>query len=460
VRTLDLIEKKFPRIVISSKDRLAAFSRDESPYQGSAPIAIVRPRSTAEVSRFMKFCFKNRIGVTVRGAGSSLSGSSVPKGRCVVLDMSGMNRILETHIEDRYVVVEPGVAIDTLNRRLSKYGYFYPPDPGSSGVATVGGTISTNAGGLRAVTYGTTKEWVLGLSLVLPDGSMVQTGERVQKRSMGYDLTGLLVASEGTLAVVTRAILKIWPKPEATGMVVSYYERVAEAANAMARLNRNAITPLSAEFVDREALGIMQGSGGLRFPNEANCAIFIELASTRESIPALLAKVQKLMVGCGAIKSDLAKTKQKIEGLRSSRKRIFTVMKEGSIKNGQSLMIADVVVPVSELPGALPEMQAVVKRSGLKAVLFGHIGDGNIHANVLYKRGQGGIVLKFEESLARIAIRHNGSVSGEHGIGVLKKGLLKEEFKARGTLKNIELMKGIKLAFDPEEILNKGKIFD
>jgi glycolate oxidase len=458
--TLELLEKRFRGKIISSKDKLLRFSRDESSYQGSVPIAIFKPTTTADVSKFMKFCFKNNVKVTVRGAGSSLSGSSVPDGRCVVLDMSGLNRIIETNIEDRCVIAEPGVILNKLNSHLSKYGYFYPPDPGSSAFATVGGTVSTNAGGLRAVTYGTTKEWVLGLELVLADGTVIKTGEKVLKRSMGYDLTALIVASEGTLGVITKAILKIWPKPEATGMIVSHFANIADAGNVIARVNRAGIIPLTAEFVDRKAMDIMQSSGGVKFPDNANYTVLIELISTKESIAKQLDKVEKLMAKCGALKSDIAKTKQRMEKLYASRKYIFTAMKKSADKMNQGLMIADVVVPVSELSKALPEMQRVIKKCGLEVVLFGHIGDGNVHANILYSIKQYKLVENLEESLGRIAIRHNGSVSGEHGIGMLKKKLLKEEFGERNTLENLVLMKRIKHAFDPRGILNKGKIFD
>ena len=438
-------------------------SRDKSPVIGSTPVAVVWPSSAAQVSKLMRFCNSEKIGVTVRGAGSALTGSSVPTGKSIILDMEHFNHILEINIYDKYVVVEPGVVLGDLNKKLAKYGYFYPPDPGSSGFATVGGTISTNAGGLRAVRYGTTKDWVLGLEVVLPNGKVIKTGGKVLKRSIGYDLTGLFVASEGTLGVITKAILKIYPMPEKVALIVGYYKRIRDAGKVIAELNRKGVEPLAAEFIDREAMGIMAGNKRLKLPGNAEYMLFVEIGTHAEALNRISAEVQHAFREHGASGIEVAKSKAKIDGLYAARKYIFTAMKKSADSAKKSLMIADSVVPISELPDALAEMEKVRKRHSLQVVLFGHIGDGNIHANIVYDKSKTREVAemdKIQAEFARIAIKHSGSVSGEHGIGIAKKALLKEEFAARGTLESLALMKKIKSVFDPNRILNRGKIFD
>ncbi len=451
------------RHVTGEKKIIDELSRDKSPIVGSTPLAIVWPSGTAQISKLMRLCDSGKIGVTVRGAGSALTGSSVPIGKSIILDMRHLGSILEINIHDKYVVVEPGVILGDLNRKLAKYGYFYPPDPGSSGFATIGGTISTNAGGLRAVRYGTTKDWLLGLEVVLPNGKVIKTGGRVLKRSIGYDLTGLFVASEGTLGVITKAILKICPMPEKVALVVGYYKRISDAGKVIAELNGKGVELLAAEFLDREAMGIMAGGKRLKLPDNAEYMLFVEIGTSAESLSRISAEVQHAFRKYGASGIEVAASKEKIERLYAARKNIFTVMKKSADIAKKSLMIADSVVPISELPDSLVEMEKVRKRHSLQVVLFGHIGDGNIHANIVYDKSEAGEVAEMDEiqeEFARIAIKHGGSVSGEHGIGIAKKALLKEEFAARGTLESLVLMKKIKSVFDPNGILNRGKIFD
>ncbi len=460
------VSDKLKRIsgkVVTSKVELLGLSSDKSPYRLGMPKAAVFPSSAKEISKILKFCNDNNIGVTVRGGGTSLTGSSAPAKDSVVIDVSNMRKVLEINIEDRYAVVESGIMVDDLNRRLSRYGYFYPPDPGSSSIASIGGTIATNAGGLHAVTYGTTKEWVLGLEVALPNGKIINTGSKVLKRSIGYDLTALMVASEGTLGVVTKATLKIIPKQEETSMAVAYYSDIRKAGNAIGELKKCGITPLAAEFMDRKAMDVMEASKGIKFPKRANYLLLVQFASTEESLKRILEKGERMLAKYGAIKVETAGTPKAMERLYLARKGLHTSMDDNAKARGMSILIADVVVPSSEVPSALEEMQRVSKRYKQETVLFGHIGDGNIHANIVYdpkSRSDLASIAALHESFAQIAIKHEGSVSGEHGIGLEKKRLLKEEFEARHTIYNIELMRAIKKVFDPKGILNKGKIFD
>ncbi|MGI0100720.1 MAG: FAD-binding oxidoreductase [Candidatus Micrarchaeaceae archaeon] len=456
-----LLEKVLGKRKIIRAPSTKAYSKDESYLPGRIPIAAARPENTSDISKIAKICNSSKTSIVVRGGGSSLTGASIPTKGCVVIDMSKFNRIHETRIEDEYVVVEPGVTIDRLNAHLSKYGYFYPPDPASSSFATVGGTISTNAGGLRAIMYGSTKEWVLGLEVVLPNGNVIWTGGRTTKRSVGYDLTSLIVGSEGTLGIVTKAILKIWPKPEATGRIISYYSTMEHAAKAVGKLKKSGIIPLSSEFMDLQSMLLMHEYMGIRFPSNAKYSMITDIAGNRESLPRLLSDSEKILVKSGATDLLVSKSKASMEKMYNARKYLFNATLKRAEKTGKTVVIADIVVPSSSLPAALYEMEKAIRKHNMEVVLFGHIGDGNVHGNIIADPNkQQKAIDTIQMEFGRIALRHGGSVSGEHGIGLAKKALLVEEMKIRKSEYSIKLMKGIKKSFDPNGILNNGKIFD
>ncbi|MDE1856653.1 MAG: FAD-binding protein [Candidatus Micrarchaeota archaeon] len=447
---------------VKSKDKeLKAYQNDKSYISGKSPEAVVLPSNAKQVSEILKLCNSNGIGVVARGGGSSLTGSSVPYPKSIVLDLSRMNRILETRIEDGYLVAEPCATIDEINKHLENHEYFYPPDPASSGFATLGGTISTNAGGLRAIMYGSTKEWVLGLEVVLPSGEIINTGSRTLKRSLGYDLTGLVVGSEGTLGVVTKAIIKIIPRPESIGRILAYYKRFEDAARAVEEIKRKGITPLIAEFMDRTSMELMAEAKRLPFPERANCMLLIDIATTKDSLDRFIGISETALRKHDPILVNTAKSRVDMERLHAARKLLFMATEEKAKSTGRSVIVADAIVPPSEMPSALAEVQKAMKKVGLEAVLFGHIGDGNIHVNILANlKTQRAKAEGFLEALGEIALDHNGSVSGEHGIGLEKKGLLIKELKKRDSIEVLRLMKEIKKSFDPKGILNKGKIFD
>lgn len=456
----DIVGKEF---VLYKREDLIPYQRDASYIEGNLPIAVVIPSTTEQVSKIMKLCYEREIPAVVRGGGSSLTGSSVLATEGIIISMLRFDRILEISIEDRYVIAEAGVRLDRLNSELAKYKHFYPPDPASSITATVGGSISTNAGGLRASMYGSTKEWVLGLEVVLPNGEIINTGGKVLKRSIGYDLTALMIGAEGTLGIITKAILKIAPIPESIGRIMIFYDSVEEIGEAVIALRKIGIVPLIAEFMDRVSMDAIKKTRGMDFPENAKYMLLIDIASTKESLNRLMDEAEE------AIKANteviyLRKTtdKEEMEKMYLARKGLYSSLLEERQKRSETVIMGDFVVPTSRLPLTLKGIKEIAEELDLKVALFGHVGDGNIHTNVYVDMKDEKSILKFNEfnsKVSELVIKNGGSISAEHGIGIAKIDLLFEELKARNNLKNIELMKAIKKVFDPKDILNRGKLF-
>ncbi len=448
--------------VLTGHDELIPYKRDASYFEGELPAAVVIPQSAEQISEIMKICSEYDIPITPRGGGTSLTGSSVPAERSIVLSLKKMNKIIEVNTGDRYVVVEPGITIDELNSYLSKLNYMYPPDPGSSIAATVGGSIMTNAGGLRGAMYGATKEWVLGLEVVLSNGEIIKTGGTVLKRSEGYDLTALFIGSEGTLGIVTRAILKITPKPEKVGRIMAYFRDIDKATTNIGIIKSLGITPYMAEFMDRVALEALSKSGDFSFPEDANYLLMLDVASTSESVSREIETVAKILKENGGFSMEITTDEEIMKKMYKLRKGLYAAELNERENEGEYIIIGDIIVPPSKLPQSLIEIKKEIENSGFKASLFGHIGDGNIHINILYNRKNNEQERKVFATLSKvgqIAIKNGGSISAEHGIGLEKKNLLIEELTYRNSLYNIELMKGIKKLFDPKGIMNRGKVF-
>lgn len=448
--------------VLTSREDLIPYKKDASFFNGLEPLAVVVPGNVPEVSGVMKFCNDNRIPVVVRGGGSSLTGASILREEGIVLSMARFDKIVETKIEDRYVVAEAGVKIDALNQHLAKFKHFYPPDPASSIAATIGGSINTNAGGLRAAMYGTTKEWVLGLEIVLPDGTVIQTGGKVLKRSIGYDLTALIIGSEGTLGVVTKAILKIAPLPEKYGRIMVYYRSISEAGRAVASLKNRGITPLIAEFMDRISMDSITHTKGIKFLDGAEYLLIIDISSTEESLLKKLNEALEILKKTDIMDIRVTTDPVEMDAMYQARKGLYSSQLNERTSMNEYVVIGDIVVPASQLPDTLNKIKEKINEYGLKVALFGHIGDGNIHANIFADTSNDEMMKKvngFMMDLGRIALEHEGSVSSEHGIGMEKIELLKEEFRYKKSEKNLELMIQIKKIFDPNNILNRGKLF-
>jgi len=456
------LKKNLDNSILSDEIDRITYSSDASYFKGGIPRAVALPNNTSEVSKVMSICDKFSNNVVVRGGGTSLTGASVPDSNSIVMSLMRMNRIYEINPQDSYVETEAGIRLDELNKELSKIGFMYPPDPGSSIAATVGGSISTNAGGLRGATYGSTKNWVLGLEVVLPNGDVIRTGGKTLKRSAGYDLTSLFIGSEGSLGVITKAYLKIVPKPEKVGRIMIYYDSIEKASQAIGKLKSNGIIPLIAEFMDKIAIDSISNRSKFELNKDAKFLIIIDISSTAESIERKLKEAIDILKSTEPIQIIVTQNEQEMQEIYKLRKGLYASELEQRSSNKERVIVADIVVPPSRLPEALGRINELINANNFKVSLFGHIGDGNIHANIFYNQDDSSIQKKinnFMMEFGKIALSLDGSVSAEHGIGLEKKELLLEEMKHYNSERNIEIMKGIKAIIDPKGILNRGKIF-
>lgn len=457
------LRKIIPDGVLTGKEQLIPYTRDASHFQGEFPLLVVLPRSTEQVSAVLRYCNENNITVVARGGGTSLTGASIPTGRCIVMSLLRMDEIRGISVEDGCAEVGAGARIDSINLKLAKQGYLFPPDPGSSLAATVGGIISTNAGGLRCVRYGTTKDWILGMEVVLMDGTVLQIGNRTLKSRIGYDLTSLMVGSEGTLAVVTKAFIKIVPRPEKVGRLLAYFDDIASLGRAVASIKASGIEPLIAEYLDRMTMDAVEKSGAFTFSVKAPYLLLLDVDGPEESLGRYISQAAEILTRDGALQVVSTTDDSEMEKLYTARKGAYSSLLRLRKSEKDLVVIGDIVVPPSSLPDVLRQVETLVREGSIRVALFGHIGDGNIHANIfvnLEDADETKRVEQFQSRLAQTALNHGGSVSAEHGIGIEKKSLLRMEYDSRQSAKALELMKKMKAVFDPKGLLNPGKVFD
>ncbi|MEM4091138.1 MAG: FAD-linked oxidase C-terminal domain-containing protein, partial [Thermoplasmatales archaeon] len=425
---------------------------DASLFKGDMPEIVVLPQQAQEVSKILTICNSYKIPVTPRGGGTSLTGASVPIRGGIVLALSRMDKVEEISLEDNYVLVQAGTKIDDLNSQLSSYGYFFPPDPASSVAATVGGIISTNAGGLRGAKYGVVKDWVLGVEAVLPTGEVLKFGNKTLKHRIGYDLTSLIIGSEGTLAVVTRAYLKIWPLPEKIVRILAFFDTIDKVGEAIVKIKRSGIVPLMAEFIDNNYVNILKSSLKMEIPPGDNFVLLLDIDGPPEAIDRYLNKFNDILSSSGASEIKFSSDPIEMENLRSVRKGAGSVLLLMRKKNTETRFTSDVVVPPSQLPKFLKEVSSKIAQSNRLVPMLGHIGDGNIHAEIFMDLADPDDLekaLKLNEEIGMLALKYGGSISAEHGIGLEKKNMLISEYRSRNSEMALTIMKGIKKVLDP-----------
>ncbi len=431
---------------------LVSYSYDASDHE-HRPAAALWPRTSEQVSQILTLASTHGFAVTPRGAGTGLAGSAVPVAGGIVMDLCRMNRIIEIAIADRVAVVEPGVVYEDLQRALSPFGFFFPPDPASGQVCTLGGNVATNAGGIRGAKYGVTRDYVLQLEVVLPDGRITRTGSRCMKTASGYDLTRLLVGSEGTLGVITEITLKISPKPRAFNTALAMFTSLENGGRAVSQIMGSGVIPSVLEILDANAIRVLREHGKLRLP-DAGAIILAETDGyTAAEADAQMDQIIKVFTQNDAASIQKADGPGEAEALWRVRKSVGSVA--GKLRPNN--VSEDVTVPISRVPELLTGISAIVSRHDLPFVVFGHAGDGNLHPKIMYDRAnptEVDHVRQAVDEVFKLTCDLGGTITGEHGVGLAKSPFMAWEHDPAA----LNMMRSLKKLFDPNNILNPGKM--
>lgn len=445
--------------IVLDDESLNHYAHDETSDFHFLPDLVLKPKTTEEISLILKRCNHDLIPVTPRGAGTGLSGGALPHLGGIVLSTERMNNILSVDERNLQVITEPGVITEVLQDTVKAKGFFYPPDPHSRGSCFIGGNVAENSGGPKAVKYGVVKDYVLNLEVVLPNGDIIWTGANVLKNSTGYNLTQLIVGSEGTLGIVTKIVLKLIPLPTYDLLIRAPFISAEKACDAVSAIFRSGYAPSAIEFMERDAIDLALrfiGDAGLDPENEVGAHLLIEVdGNNMEVLMKDIEGISEIVesYGCGDILfAEDAKQKESLWRLRRTvgeAVRAYSVYQE-----------EDTVVPRAELPVLLKTVKEIGRKYGFKSVCVGHAGDGNLHIAILKENLSeeqwNGPIKKGIREIFQLVKNLNGTISAEHGIGLLQKEYLDIVFDPI----QMKLMRQIKKIFDPNNILNAGKIFD
>ncbi|MCR4347586.1 MAG: FAD-binding protein [Sulfuricaulis sp.] len=418
------------------------------------PDAVAFATTHAQVLETVRLCHQYSIPIVARGRGTGTTGSAIPVRGGLVLSLERMNRIVEMDAANRVMRVEPGVINQAIQDKAAPHGFFWPPDPTSSAYCTVGGNIALNAAGPRALKYGTTRENVLGLVAVTGKGDEIHTGTYTTKGVVGYDLTRLIIGSEGTLAIVTEATLKLTPLPESRRTLQAVYASVRTAAAAISRLMSQSVTPCALEFMDAAAIEMIRNYSQAELPRGAGALLMIELDGPEAAMETAVATVSAAARGDGLLNLNAAGTRDEAAALWATRKALSPALRNIA----PNKLNEDVVVPVSRIPELIDGLEKLSREFGIPIVNFGHAGNGNIHVNLLYDTQDPQQDNNARPCLSRVfdlVLQLGGTLSGEHGIGVEKRDYINRAIDPV----TLDLMRSIKRQFDPRGILNPDKIF-
>lgn len=438
---------------LTEPEDLIAYSYDATGIE-YLPWGVALPGSAREVAGLMRLADRERFPVIPRGAGSGMTGGALPVRSGLVLTLTRMNHILTIDEENMIAVAEPGVVTGDLQREVEKRSLFYPPDPSSVSFSTIGGNVAECSGGMRAVKYGVTKDYVIGLEAVLPNGDILKTGVQTAKGVVGYDLTKLLVGSEGTLAVITKAVLRLLPLPEAKRTMTAVFDSMDDAAVSVSRIMSARIIPSCLEYMDQGSIRCVEEYLKQGLPTDAGALLLIEVDGMEEDVERSARRIEEICRDQGARQIRIAQNAREEGDLWKARRSISPAL----YRIRPHKISEDITVPRSRLPLVVKELNALKQRYGLPLVTFGHAGDGNIHVNIMLDKEvpeQMRAAKALVEEVFTLAIKAGGTLSGEHGVGITKAPFLGMEIDTLG----IEVMKRIKKAFDPKGILNPGKIF-
>ncbi|HVQ22044.1 MAG TPA: FAD-linked oxidase C-terminal domain-containing protein [Candidatus Saccharimonadia bacterium] len=451
---LDELRVLLPEMtLLIQRDETAAFRYDETEYTYPGwPLAVALPRTTAEIATIVTLAARHLVPIVPRGAGSGLSGGATAVDGALTLVTTKMDRILEIDTGNLAAVVQPGVINADLGRAAAKHGLFYAPDPASFEVCTIGGNLAENSGGLRCVKYGVTRDAVLGLEVVLADGSVIRTGGGTVKDVAGYDLTHLFVGSEGTLGIITEATLRLRPMPAEKLTVLAFFASVAAAGDAVARITAAGIVPVTLELMDRFTIRAVDDAANLGLDRDAGALLMIESDAGGAAAADELDRAERACTEAGATSLVRAKDPTEADWLRQARRAAHSSLERAGVAR-----MDDVGVPRSRVPEMLAAIERISAAHDLAVGVFGHAGDGNLHPTFVVDRDDPTAESRINTARAAIyqaAIDLGGTITGEHGTGIAKRAFLEAQLGSRA----IEVMRSLKAALDPQGILNPGKV--
>jgi glycolate oxidase len=439
---------------LDSPEEKMVYSYDGTPLIRHLPEAILRPRSTDEVARIMRLANQEGFAVVPRGSGTGLSGGSVPVAGSIVLLFNHWNTIQEIDSDNMTAWVQPGVVTAEFHREVEKRGLFYPPDPGSQEICTIGGNVAENAGGLRGLKYGVTKNYIMGIEMILPNGEIIVSGGKNVKDVAGYNLRDLIIGSEGTLGIFTRILLRLIPKPETSRTLLASYDKLTDAAETVSEIIANHIIPCTVEFLDNTTIRAVESFAALGLPVNARAILLLEVDGHREVVIREAEKIKEICMKKGAREVTLAADEEEAMRLKTARRAAFSSL--ARIK--PTTILEDATVPRSNLAILVDKIDQISRKYNLQIGNFGHAGDGNLHPTCLTDERDKEEIRRVEQAFDEIydeTLKLGGTITGEHGVGLAKRGFLEKMIQVPA----LEAMRKIKQAWDPNNVLNPGKIF-
>lgn len=441
--------------VLTEPIDIEPYAFDGTAAMKQRPGCVVLPRKTDQVAACVKATTAAGVPLVTRGSGTGLSGGSVPLDGCVVLGLNHLDRILDIDTANLTMRVEPGVITMRVDQEAAKHGLFYPPDPGSQKISTIGGNVAENSGGLRGLKYGVTRDYVMGMRVVLASGEEVWLGNQCVKDVAGYSLKDLFVGSEGTLGVVTEVLLKLLPRPAARKTMVATFNQIESAAQAVSDIIARKIVPCTVEFLDQMTIQCVEDFAKLGLPTDAAALLLLESDGHPVVVDEESEAMRQALLDNGATDVQTAQTEEEAEKLRTARRAAFSALARVS----PTTILEDVTVPRSELAEMVLFCAECAERHNLRIGTFGHMGDGNLHPTFLTDERNVDEMHRVEQALAEIVtetLRRGGTITGEHGVGLAKKPFLKQQLGDA----SYELLRTVKRALDPQGLLNPGKVFD
>lgn len=440
--------------VLSEEIDRHAYSFDAAVLESRVPALVLLPTKTEQIGIIVKKCYEEGLHITVRGSGSNLSGGTIPDSLDTVVIATGkLNKILEINTQDLYAVVEPGAITEHIAKEVRAKGLFYPPDPGSQSISTIGGNIAENAGGLRGLKYGVTKDYVMGLEFYDYEGELVKTGSRTVKCVTGYNLAGMMVASEGTLGLISKAILKLVPPPKASKAMMAIFDDVQKASEAVAGIIAAHVVPCTLEFLDHATINYVEEDKPIGLPKDADALLLIEVDGHPQQVADEAEVVEKVLKECGAASIHIAQNEEEKNKIWAGRRNALPAL----ARLRPTTVLEDATVPRSQIPAMVKALNEIAKKYNVQMGTFGHAGDGNLHPTILCDRRDHEEFVRVEaavDEIFNVALGLGGTLSGEHGIGTAKAKWLEKE-TSRGT---IMFSRRMRKALDPKGLFNTQKL--